>query len=193
MYQDEQQGRQKSRWSRLPWRSRSGKSCCTCPQRRRSPSWWRLKYWCKGPTEPKYLLTHSLQVQSNVAFIFVSTNSFHKIKSLAIRNFFLLICDRLNRVVHFVRRRWSFFVFFFFSLNSSQKIYWCWKSTSLWRHHFWTNMKSSLKSSNKLGFLWVAWDLKYPTIVPSELARVPGKYKTDLQHGWIKTSSLTKT
>ena len=43
-----------------------------------------------------------------------------------------------------------------------------------------TNMKSSLKVSDTLGLLWGAGDLKYPTFVPSELARVPRKCKSDL-------------
>ena len=41
-------------------------------------------------------------------------------------------------------------------------------------------MKSSLKISDTLGLLWGAGDLKYPTFVPSELARVPRKCKSDL-------------
>ena len=41
-------------------------------------------------------------------------------------------------------------------------------------------MKFSLKTSDTLGLLWGAGDLKYPTFVPSELAWVPRKYKIDL-------------
>ena len=43
-----------------------------------------------------------------------------------------------------------------------------------------TNMKSSLKVSDTLGLLWGAGDLKNPTLVPGELARVPRKCKSDL-------------